>query len=205
MHPRPPLPGPPDKFSRLLDIIVQPYDADAFHNLLNKHNLSAAYPHLVRNLRQGFPLGRMPLLSSTIIIPNHPSASDERHTTLEYLHSEISAGRMAGPFSREDMERICRGHFYASPLIVASHDEGPGLPPKLRVCRNLAKGDKLTGTPAVNEFIAKEDFPMRFDMPWKMAELVSLIPFNYFPFPFSSGGARVHHYAKASAAVLFHA
>jgi hypothetical protein len=72
------------------------------------------------------------------------------------------------------MELICRGYFYASPLIVSSNEQGPGLEPKKRVCRNLSKGDERSGTPAVNDFIAKEDFPTRFDMPWKMAELVSL-------------------------------
>jgi hypothetical protein len=28
--------------------------------------------------------------------------------------------------------------------------------------------------PAVNDFIDKADFPTRFDMPWRMAEIVSL-------------------------------
>lgn len=100
------------------------------------------------------------------------------------------------------MERICRGPFYASPLLVVSHDQGPGLEAKKRVCRNLSKGDSRSNTPAVNEFIDKQDFPTRFDMPWKMAELVSyhfsipFSPFHFFrrPWPFL--------HAKASAAVL---
>ncbi|KAJ7455406.1 hypothetical protein FB451DRAFT_992886, partial [Mycena latifolia] len=56
VHIREPLPGPPDHLSPILDRIVQPYDADAFHTLLRKHNLHTAYPDLVRNLCQGFAL-----------------------------------------------------------------------------------------------------------------------------------------------------
>jgi hypothetical protein len=68
---------------------------------------------------------------------------------------------------------VCRGPFFASPLIVASSDQGPGLEPKKRVCRNLSKGDSKAGIPAVNDYIDKADFPTRFDMPSKMADLVS--------------------------------
>jgi hypothetical protein len=157
----------------LLDRVVHPYNVEALESLLEKHNLSSSYPHLILNLREGFPIGRMPVLTHTIILPNHWTADVERDTTLEYLKTEIDAGRMSGPFTREEMERICRGPFYASPLIVATNDQGPGIPPKKRVCRNLSKADARSGTPAVNDFISKEDFPTRFDMAPAMAELVS--------------------------------
>nr|GAT53462.1 predicted protein [Mycena chlorophos] len=168
-----------DDLDSLLDIIVTPYNADMFESLLTTHNLTHLYPNLVEFLRSGFPLGRLPLLHSTIIVPNHESADTERETTLEYIHSEIRAGRMAGPFTRAEMERICRGPFYASPLIVSISDQGPGLDSKKRVCRNLSKGHAATRTPAVNDFIQKEDFPTRFDMAPRMAELVS-DSFNFF-------------------------
>jgi hypothetical protein len=73
------------------------------------------------------------------------------------------------------METICRGPFLCSPLIVDSNDQGPGREPKKRVCRNLSKGDSFSGTTAVNDSILKEDFPTRFDMPSKMAEVVSAL------------------------------
>ncbi|KAK6966400.1 hypothetical protein R3P38DRAFT_3246303 [Favolaschia claudopus] len=138
-----PHPHGANDFSSLLDRVVQPYDVNAFQALLEKHDLSLSPP--LRNLRYGFPLDRLPRLSSTVIIPNHPSALSERETVLEYLRTELEAGRMEGPFSRSEMEMVCRGAFYASPLIVASHDEGPDLPPKKRVCRNLSKGSKISG------------------------------------------------------------
>ncbi|KAF5376248.1 hypothetical protein D9615_008454 [Tricholomella constricta] len=69
-----------------------------------------------------------------------------------------------------DVERILRGPVYCSPFIVAEQDTGPNSPPKLRVCRNLSKNDPLTGTPSVNSYIAKEDFPTRFDMAFRVAD-----------------------------------
>ncbi|KAJ7025694.1 hypothetical protein C8F04DRAFT_909996, partial [Mycena alexandri] len=44
-------------------------------------------------------------------------------------------GCMVGPFSRSDIEIICRGPFYASPLIVVAQDNGPGLEVKKRICK----------------------------------------------------------------------
>lgn len=108
----------------------------------------------------------MPVLNSTIIIPNHRSVSEHADVVREYLNKELAANRMSGPFGREEMEAICRGPFYCSPLIVADDD-------KKRVCRHLSKGDKLTGTPSVNAYIDKEDFPTRFDLAFKIADMVS--------------------------------
>jgi hypothetical protein len=115
----------------------------------------------------------MPILPHTIIVPNHPSVNDNMDAVMEYLNTELQENRMSGPFSQQQMERICRGYFYASPLIVASQDEGPGLPPKRRVCRNLSKGDRTSMMASVNSFIEKEDFPTRFDMASKVADKVS--------------------------------
>jgi hypothetical protein len=139
VHARPPIADPNNDLNTLLDTTVTPYNADTFEHLLDQKNLTGLYPHLVRNLRQGFPIGRMPKLEQTIILPNHPSADIERNTVLEYLATETATGRMSGPFTQEEMHRICRGHFYVSPLIVSVNDQGPGLPPKKRVCRNLSK------------------------------------------------------------------
>ena len=190
VHPRPPTPGSPDSLSPLLDRVVTPYNAELFEQLLHDHGLTHHYPNLVRDLRGGFALGRLPLLEHTTILPNHPSVDEAPGAVREYLATELGAGRMEGPFSRDEMTRVCRGHFFCSPLIVASSDQGPGLPPKLRVCRNLSKDDPGAGVQAVNDYIDKEDFPTRFDMPWRMAELVSStsLPQSLNPssLPFSS-------------------
>jgi hypothetical protein len=56
---------------------------------------------------------------------------------------------------------------------VDEQDQGPGIPPKYRVCHNLSKDDPVSGMASVNSFISKEDFPTRFDMSCHVAEAVS--------------------------------
>ena len=94
---------------RLSDIftkIVCPYNVTSFASLLDKHNLTESYPHLLHNLQHGFPLGQMPLLSSTVIIPNHPSVRLHIDSVIQYLEVEIAAGRMSGPFSPSEVKHI---------------------------------------------------------------------------------------------------
>jgi hypothetical protein len=89
--------------------IIHPYDTAAFESFLFKHNLSRFYPLLVTNLRNGFPLGDMPLLTKTVILQNHPSATQHAEVIDEYLSDEVKAGRMSGPFSCQHVEHILRG------------------------------------------------------------------------------------------------
>ena len=44
---------------------------------------------------------------------------------LQYLEVKTAAGRMSGPFSREEVEQILRGPFQSSPFIVSIQTEGP--------------------------------------------------------------------------------
>ncbi|KAF8177286.1 hypothetical protein K438DRAFT_1978584 [Mycena galopus ATCC 62051] len=44
-------------------------------------------------------------------------------------------------------------------MLLSVQDQGPGLEPKKRVCRHLSKADKKSGTPAVNDFTDKDEFP----------------------------------------------
>jgi hypothetical protein len=73
-----------------------------------------------------------------------------------------------------------------SSLSHLFHHQGPGIPPKKQVGCNLLKADTCSGTPAVNDFIAKEDFPTRIDMAPAMAELVSFL-WIVLPFPALDG------------------
>lgn len=153
--------------------IVCPYNVTAFDSFLKKHDLINAYPHLTHNLSHGFPLGRMPPLLSTVIIPNHPSVQLNMDSVTQYLEVEIAAGRMSGPFSSTIVERILRGPFQSSPFIVSIQTQAPGEPDKIRICRHLSKAFKHT--PSVNSFIEKEDFPTRFDTAARVAEIVSIL------------------------------
>lgn len=170
--------SPPDQeiFSR----VVHPYSAEAFDTSLCKHHLTSNYPLLIQNLREGFPLGRMPRLSHTIIFPNNPSSLSHTQEIDDYLNTEMLAHRMSGPFSREEVERILRGPFQASPLIVSVQPQHPGAPDKIRICHHLSKASKAHVS--VNSHIAKEDFPTRFNTASRVAEIVSVL-FKYYLFP----------------------
>lgn len=132
------------------------------------------YPLLLQNLWHGFPIGKMPRLESTVIIPNHSSVYQNLDVVIDYINTEVSANHMSGPFSYQEMERILQGPFYASPLIVSMNDQGPDLPPKCRVCHNLSKGDRVSRMPSVNSFIDKKDFLTWFDKVFWVADTVSL-------------------------------
>ena len=166
----------------IFERVPHPYNSDAFRFFLSKHGLSSAYPLLCENLTHGFPLGHMPALTEAVILPNNPSTYPYMHEIDDYLQKELLAGRMSGPFSREEAELILCGPFFSSPLVVDVQPQQPGTPDKIRICRHLSKASKLH--PSVNSHIRKEDFPTRFDLASKVAEIVSLPFVNLFPLHF---------------------
>jgi hypothetical protein len=180
-HRRPPPDVPNPMHAELFDRVIHPYNSDEFDRMLKKHNLHTAYPQLVKNLTLGFPLGRLPILERTVIIENHDSVRKHADVVGKYIEEEVSKDRMSGPFSRTEMEAICRGPFYCSPMIVVEQEQGPGEEPKRRVCRHLSKDDKASGTPSVNSFIDKADFPTRFDFALDVAKSVGLFPLIALP------------------------
>lgn len=189
---RSPLPNTTASDSEIYNRIITPYDPQAFNKLLSEYDLSDKYPFLVNNLTYGFPMGDMPHLTESIIIPNHPSITEHLKAVYEYINTELDAQRMSGPFSQTETEHILRGPFYCSPFVVVSQDQGPNLPPKIRICRHLSKD--AASMASVNSFIDKEDFPTRFDMPPKVAEAVSpsLFPITYHPIP-NTHPTIIHH------------
>lgn len=92
----------------------------------------------------------------------------------EYLLDEVTAGRMSGPYSRPIVERILRGPFISSPLIISVSSQGPDLVDKIRICRNLSKCSPEQ--PSVNSFIQKDLFPTRFDTAIRMANILASAP-----------------------------
>jgi hypothetical protein len=166
-----PYPSSSHEHSLIFDRVLHPYSPDAFESLLRKHNLLDSYPLLPNNLRFGFPLGFMPPILQTVIIPNNPSILPHMIFIQEYLSKELVAGRMSGPFAREETELILCGPFQSSPLIVSAQPQEPGIPDKLRICRHLSKATKSHAS--VNSHIRKDDFPTRFDMALAVAGIVS--------------------------------
>ncbi|SJL14075.1 uncharacterized protein ARMOST_17530 [Armillaria ostoyae] len=174
------LPGDAETRTDPTDIrnrIVTPYNADAIESLLAQHNLLDQHPDLALKLRSGFPMGDFPPLHQSVIFPNY--VLDPAHTAFidDYFDEEETSGRMSGPFSREEVEAIL-GPFQCSPCSVNSQDQGPDLPPKLRVVRNLSKGSSVH--PSTNDFIDSSKFPTRFGSAAEVAKIVSVDPLCSF-------------------------
>ncbi len=150
-----PLPGAAKRMlsrdpSDIRECIVTPYSANTIESFLDQLNLHDEHPDLVHKLHFSFPMGEFPPLQHTVIFPNY--VSDLAHTAFidDYLDKEVAAARMSGPLAQEEVEAIL-GSFQCSPCSVNSQDQGPDLPPKLQVVRNLSKGDKLH--PSTNDYI----------------------------------------------------
>ncbi|KAF7300864.1 hypothetical protein MKEN_01312600 [Mycena kentingensis (nom. inval.)] len=174
---------PPSSDPATRDLIVTPYNADAFERALSECGITHEFPFLVKNLRQGFPIGIMPQLSKSIIMENGHGV-DDHPKAQEYVDTEFAAGRISREYdTAEEVEAVLGGPFVCSPLIIATSIQGPGKPPKDRVCRHLSKADKASGFPSVNSFIKEEKtegipptFPTAFDGPDFIARTIALAP-----------------------------
>jgi hypothetical protein len=140
--------------------------------LLSQFKILDDHPFLCERLRSGFPMGDFPLFpAATKIYPNNPICRNYFDFLDEYFVDEVSSGRMIGPLTNVEVERVLSGPFHCSPITIDVQDQGPGLDPKLRVCRNLSKSTPTCM--AANEYIDIDKFPMRFTTAVQMAEMVS--------------------------------
>ncbi|KAJ7252391.1 hypothetical protein B0H12DRAFT_617984 [Mycena haematopus] len=127
LHNRP-APKAADEPSSLLDVVARPYCTTL----------------LVQHLRDDFPLGRMPELHHTIIIQNSISATGGGDRAGIPRHRAL-CGRIWGPFTQEEMERICRGVlFFPLDRRLAQVRAGPpseetGLPTSIQSRRGFAR------------------------------------------------------------------
>jgi hypothetical protein len=168
--------------SHVFSKIISPYSAAAFNFFLCKHNILYLYLSLTRNLVSGFPIGFMPEITKTTIIPNHPSCIPFMDDVYNYLSDEVRDGRMSGPFSAAEVESTLRSPFFSSPLLVSVQPQAPGTPDKIRMCKNLSKGTKTVDS--VNYHILKASFPTRFDTASRVANIVSpVLHYFYYYFP----------------------
>ncbi|KAF5322726.1 hypothetical protein D9619_000414 [Psilocybe cf. subviscida] len=161
---------PASEAEHIRNLIVTPYNADAFESALSRYSLQHRFPHLVENLRHGFPLGYdMHPLTETFTPPNHPSASLHREQVLAFLEGERAADRMSGPFTQSATEQILGGHFRTSPIHVVVTQKADGTP-KYRITINLLFPDK-NGT-SVNDMIDSADFPTQFGGPKDVEQII---------------------------------
>lgn len=177
--------------SHIFNKVISPYSSDAFNYFLHKHKLSHLYSSLVPNLLSGFPIGFMPNMLATTIIPNHPSCDPFMNDVLSYLAEEVRDGRMSGPLSRTEIESTLRGPFYSSPLLVSVQPQALGTPDKICMCKNLSKGTK--GVASVNSHILKTSFPTRFDTASRVADIVRYSQLCYSQFTILYSQFTIHN------------
>ncbi|KAF7304606.1 hypothetical protein MKEN_01174500 [Mycena kentingensis (nom. inval.)] len=162
------------EFAEIRTRINCPYDVDAMERLLRLYGLEEQHPGLVDSMRNGFSMGSFKPLEETVVFPNHRSVNKHREFVESYLDEEVQAGRMSGPFTKDEVQKIVGGHFQCSPMIVAEQAQELGKPSKLRLCRHLSKGD--ASHPSTNDHIDKDDFPTRFGTAAEVAEIVASAP-----------------------------
>ena len=160
--------------------IISPYSSATFNYFLHKHKLSHFYSSLVPNLLLGFPIGFMPNMLATTIIPNHSSCDLFMDNVLFYLTEEVCDGHMSGPLSCAEVESMLHGPFYSSPLLVFVQPQAPGTPDKICMCKNLSKGTQTVAS--VNSHILKASFPTRFDTASHVADIVRYSQLDYSQF-----------------------
>ncbi len=154
--------------------IVTPYNADAYDSFFDLHpDLRRQYPTLVHKLKNGFSMGDFPDLEETVIWDNTRSVEERMEFVEEYFAEEVAAGRMDGPYSRQEVEEILGGPFQCSPISIDVTYKPDGTE-KLRLCNNLSKRSKQH--PATNDFIDTSKYPTRFDTAAKVADTVSCFP-----------------------------
>jgi len=108
---------------------------------------------------------------------------------------------MSGLFSQELVKLILHGPFQSSPIVIDVQSQEPGTPDKLRICQHLSKSSKLHVS--VNSYMRKEEFPTRFDMISKVADIVSIISTLFSPQFCPANCAIIHPFAFCSGDVFF--
>ncbi len=170
-----PPPLPPASSSSRPDILLKvatPYNADAYDSFFDRYpDLRRRFPTLVHKLKNVFSMGEFPELKETVIWDNSPSVEERMDFVENYFAEEVSAGRMDGPFSRQEVEEILGGPFQCSPISIDVTQKPDGSE-KLRLCNNLSKRSKQH--PATNDFIDTSKYPTRFDTAAMVADTVSL-------------------------------
>lgn len=171
-----PRPPPPAGSSRpdVLFRIPTPYNYRAFQVFFEKYpKLKEQYKDLPSKLVHGFPMGNLPEKGPhrTIVLENGRMRPNELEFVDKSLKEEVTAGRMDGPYSRNDIEKIFGGKFRCSPITVSEQDQEGTTEKKLRMCIDLSRKD-YTGGSSPNDYSSMEDFPTSYDTSAIVAEWV---------------------------------
>lgn len=127
---------------------VTPLKKSSFQTLLARHSLTEKYPMLVQFITDGFPIGPMPHITSTLIQKNHTAEPTKIAIIREDFTGEVSLGRMIGPLTVCEAEVLLCGNFRTSPLGLVPKSGSPG---RFRVIHDLSY--KGSAAQSVNDCI----------------------------------------------------
>ncbi|KAG8717635.1 hypothetical protein FRC09_013965 [Ceratobasidium sp. 395] len=147
--------------------IVTPLHADAWELALADAGLLDRFSDLPIGLRCGFSFGVSSSLDSTIIYPNHKSATDRPEIIQKHIAKEVEAGRYSGPFTPDALFQLI-GHFCASPLGVVDKPSSPG---DFRVIQDFSYPRDDPDVSSINSEID----PLAFTSSWGFFSLVVAI------------------------------
>ena len=117
-------------------------------------------------MESGFHIGDLAPIRNTVVHQNYPAAAEHADFIQAYVAEQVALGRMSGPYSRADVERILGSPFISSPLSVVPKANG-----KLRLVQDCSKEDP-DGL-SVNGRIDADLFPTRWGSAAEVADLVS--------------------------------
>ncbi|RDB20394.1 hypothetical protein Hypma_012506 [Hypsizygus marmoreus] len=157
-----------DVCSSVRDRIVTPYNSDAFEVFLSRYKLTSKYPLLVHKLHTGFPLRDFDPISKTYTPPNHPSANLFHEDIEKYLFSECEKGRMAGPYSQEQLEEVLGGPFRSSLVQIVLK--------QVKRCMAINLSFKGQTGFLVNDIIDAEDFPTHWGGASEVEDIIANAP-----------------------------
>ncbi len=143
--------------------------------------LAAKHEGLVEAMESGFHIGNLAPIWTTIAHPNYPAASEHMGFIKAYVDEQVGLGRMSGPYSQAEVERILGSPFISSPLSVVPKANG-----KLRLVQDCSKED-ADGL-SVNGRIDADLFPTKWGSAAEVAELVSA--FNHSSAAMGQGAAQ---------------
>jgi hypothetical protein len=149
--------------------VITPYNAEAFHRALDTAGLTSRYPNLVIDIQQGSPIGNPLPVTETFVPPNMKSALEHPQFIDQHITEEVEAGRMSGPYTRDETHHIFGGHFQTTPLGIIEQEPGSN---KLHLIGNLSKKDRHSIS--VNNMVDSNDFPTHWGSAWIVEQYVSM-------------------------------
>ncbi|KAE8186640.1 hypothetical protein CF335_g7386, partial [Tilletia laevis] len=152
----------------------QPLSSEGFASALKQYGLLDAFQTTVDGPRDGFDFG-VPRINKTITPPNHASARDNRQALNNFAAKEVEKGRWAGPYSKNEVERIV-GPFQSSPLGIIPKPNG-----KVRLIQDFShpKKEKAKCSLAYNSikaYIESDEFLTGWDSVSDVFKLFNSLP-----------------------------